>query len=216
MHAPIHRLHNACRSARDRHVATTIWCYTVGCLSTLVFGILVAPLAQGQKIGTSLFTGCFKLAMGIVLSGPMATPPPAPLCRRTHGRGLQRCSDGWLLAEHKARCYMDHAPLVLGLAHDRVVRACWGHGGRLLGPTRFAGTQRSDRLAVGMQNRWLVGKVCMNLLRVFHSADVSRIGQRVWLQRYIKAVWSEKCRVVRRRPWHGDAPDRYGFWPAYS
>jgi putative ABC transport system substrate-binding protein len=45
MNAPIPRLHSACRHARDRRVATTIWCYTIGCLITLGFGLLVAPLA---------------------------------------------------------------------------------------------------------------------------------------------------------------------------
>ena len=45
MNAPIHRLYSACRHARDRRAATTLWCHTIGCLITLVFGILVAPLA---------------------------------------------------------------------------------------------------------------------------------------------------------------------------
>ena len=46
MNAPLHRLHRACRPARDRRAATTIWCHTIGCLITLVFGILVAPRAS--------------------------------------------------------------------------------------------------------------------------------------------------------------------------
>jgi putative ABC transport system substrate-binding protein len=45
MNALIHRLHSACRYAGDRRAAPTIWCHTIGCLITLVFGILVAPLA---------------------------------------------------------------------------------------------------------------------------------------------------------------------------
>jgi putative ABC transport system substrate-binding protein len=45
MNAPIHRFHSACRSARDRRAAPTLWCHTIGCLITLVCGLLVAPHA---------------------------------------------------------------------------------------------------------------------------------------------------------------------------
>jgi putative tryptophan/tyrosine transport system substrate-binding protein len=44
MNAPLHRLHSACRHARDRRAATILWCHTVWCLMTLVCGILVAQL----------------------------------------------------------------------------------------------------------------------------------------------------------------------------
>src|SRR5439155_12316302 len=45
MHTPIHKLHSAWRHARDRRAATTLWGHTIGCLITLVCGLLVAPLA---------------------------------------------------------------------------------------------------------------------------------------------------------------------------
>ena len=43
MNAPIHRFHSAGRPARDRRAASTLWCHTIGCLLTLVLGLLVAP-----------------------------------------------------------------------------------------------------------------------------------------------------------------------------
>jgi len=51
MNAPIHRLQSACRPARDRRAASTIWCHTIGCLLTLVCGILVAPRAPEAQPG---------------------------------------------------------------------------------------------------------------------------------------------------------------------
>src|SRR5262249_10940231 len=45
MNAPIYKLYSACRHARDRRAATTLWLHTIGCLITLIFGILVTPLA---------------------------------------------------------------------------------------------------------------------------------------------------------------------------
>jgi putative tryptophan/tyrosine transport system substrate-binding protein len=62
MNAPIHRLYSACRHARDRRTATTLWWHTIGCLSTLVFGILVTPLAlEAQSSGHIPVVGMLRL-----------------------------------------------------------------------------------------------------------------------------------------------------------
>ena len=45
MNAPIHRFYSACRPARGRRAAPTLWFHTIGCLITLVCGILMAPRA---------------------------------------------------------------------------------------------------------------------------------------------------------------------------
>jgi len=56
----------------------------------------------------------------------------------------------------------------------------------------------------------------MNWLRVFRSADASRMGQDVGQQLQTRAVQSEKGVVLRSRAWDGYAPDRHVFWPACS
>jgi ABC-type uncharacterized transport system substrate-binding protein len=74
MNAPIHRLYSACRHARDRRTATTLWWHTIGCLSTLVFGILVTPLAlEAQSSGPIPVVGMLRLGDTSLDSDPKSS-----------------------------------------------------------------------------------------------------------------------------------------------
>src|SRR5262245_13395029 len=70
---------------------------------------------------------------------------------------------------------MHHTPLVPGLVHRRILEVRWGHGVWLLGPTRLAGPWRGDRLAVGLQNRWLVSRVLVGDQQVHHASTCAPV-----------------------------------------
>src|SRR5712692_11855896 len=53
----------------------------------------------------------------------------------------------------------------------------------------------------------------LNWLRVFGSADASRIGRDGRQQRHTRAVRSEKCMVLRGRAWDGNAVIAAFFCP---
>jgi len=60
------------------------------------------------------------------------------------------------------------------------------------------------------------GIFSLNWLRVFRSAEASRMGQGGRQQRHTRAVRSEKCVGLRGRAWDGNTRDRRIFWPVRS
>ena len=65
------------------------------------------------------------------------------------------------------------------------------------------------RTQTGVQRRRLIS----NWLRVFRSADASRIGRDGRQQLHMRAVRSEKCVVLRGRAWDGNAVIAAFFCP---
>ena len=73
MNAPIHKPYSTCRHARDRRAATTLWWHTIGCLITLVFGILGTPLAEAQPRGHILVVAVLSPGTFEALSDPKSS-----------------------------------------------------------------------------------------------------------------------------------------------
>src|SRR5215467_3746320 len=95
--------------------------------------------------------------------------------RCAHYRGCQRGLERGLRTEYAPELHVDHAPFFPGLVHRGVPQPLGGHEVRLLGPARLAGRRRDHRLAIGVENRCLVGGVFIGDQQIHHPSACARV-----------------------------------------